>query len=79
MKKDQDKTKEQLITELDKLRQRVTVVEASAVKRNQAEERERQLQQELNLASRLATVGQMASGIAHEINNPLTGVIGFTD
>lgn len=47
--------------------------------RKQAEQREKQLQQELNLASRLATVGEMASGIAHEINNPLTGVVGFSD
>jgi PAS domain S-box-containing protein len=46
--------------------------------RKQAEEREKQLQQELNLASRLATVGEMSSGIAHEINNPLTGVMGFS-
>jgi PAS domain S-box-containing protein len=46
--------------------------------RKQAEERENQLQQELNLASRLATVGEMSSGIAHEINNPLTGVMGFS-
>ena len=47
--------------------------------RKQAEEREKQLQQELILSSRLATVGEMASGIAHEINNPLTGVMGFSD
>jgi len=47
-------------------------------KRKQAEEKARQLQQELILASRLATVGQMAAGIAHEINNPLTGVIGYS-
>ncbi|MDD5039041.1 MAG: PAS domain S-box protein, partial [Dehalococcoidales bacterium] len=47
--------------------------------RRQAEERERQLQQELNLSSRLASIGEMAAGIAHEINNPLTGVIGFSD
>ena len=47
--------------------------------RKKAEEKEKQLQQELNLASRLATIGEMASGIAHEINNPLTGVIGFSD
>jgi len=45
----------------------------------QAEEREKQLQRELILTSRLASVGQMAAGIAHEINNPLTGVVGFSD
>jgi len=54
------------------------VIHTDITERKQAEERERQLQQELTIASRLATVGEMSSGIAHEINNPLTGVIGFS-
>ncbi len=37
------------------------------------------LRQKAEMASRLATVGEMAAGIAHEINNPLTGVIGFSE
>lgn len=42
------------------------------------EEERRQLEDKAHMTSRLASVGMMASGIAHEINNPLTGVVGFT-
>ncbi len=45
--------------------------------RQQAEAEKRELEQKAQLASRLASIGEMASGIAHEINNPLTAVIGF--
>ena len=46
-----------------------------AIERKQAEERERQLQMQLNLSNRLASLGVMIEGIAHEINNPLVSVI----
>lgn len=39
---------------------------------------ERTRQDRLYLTDRLASIGEMASGIAHEINNPLTGIIGLT-
>jgi len=45
----------------------------------QMEAEKLQLEQQAQMASRLATVGEMASGIAHEINNPLTAVIGYAD
>jgi CheY-like chemotaxis protein len=44
-----------------------------------AEEEKHLLQEKAEISSRLASVGEMAAGIAHEINNPLTGVIGFSD
>ncbi|MCD6599705.1 MAG: PAS domain S-box protein, partial [Dehalococcoidia bacterium] len=46
--------------------------------RKRMEKEKKELEQKAQLASRLASVGEMASGIAHEINNPLTGVIGFS-
>ena len=38
---------------------------------------ERAKQERLHLTDRLASIGEMAAGIAHELNNPLTGVIGL--
>ena len=39
---------------------------------------DRQRQERLYFTDRLASIGEMTSGIAHELNNPLTSVIAFS-
>ncbi len=39
----------------------------------------KRMEEQLIVTDRLASIGELSSGIAHELNNPLTGVIGFSD
>jgi PAS domain S-box-containing protein len=50
------------------------VVFRDVTERNEAEERVRRHQAELAHVARLSTLGEMASGIAHELNQPLTAI-----
>ena len=43
----------------------------------EAEERNVKLQEQLRHADRLATIGQLAAGVAHELNEPLANILGF--
>ncbi len=47
------------------------------LKRRIIEEERKQLEQQLLHADRLATLGQLSAGIAHEINEPLAGILGL--
>ena len=50
---------------------------AFIVERQEAEEERAQLQKQLMHADRLATIGQLAAGVAHELNEPLSSILGF--
>lgn len=50
---------------------------ALIVERKQTEEDKASLQEQLRHADRLATIGQLAAGVAHELNEPLANILGF--
>ena len=45
--------------------------------RKQLESEREEMQRQLYQSSKLASVGELSAGVAHEINNPLNGVINF--
>ncbi|HUS47469.1 MAG TPA: ATP-binding protein [Phycisphaerae bacterium] len=50
---------------------------ALIIERRQADNDRARLQEQLRHADRLATIGQLAAGVAHELNEPLANILGF--
>jgi signal transduction histidine kinase len=50
---------------------------ASLVERQSVEEERELLQEQVRHADRLATIGQLSAGVAHELNEPLAAILGF--
>lgn len=51
------------------------VVAADVTEKNASEERRRKLEHNMIASSKMAELGEMAGGIAHEINSPLTTIL----
>jgi two-component system NtrC family sensor kinase len=50
---------------------------AVIIERRQDQEEKARLQEQLRHADRLATIGKLAAGVAHELNEPLANILGF--
>ena len=57
----------------------ITQLRSTQVELRARMEAQRSAENRLIQAAKLAAVGEMAAGIAHELNNPLTSVTGFAE
>jgi predicted ATPase/signal transduction histidine kinase/tRNA A-37 threonylcarbamoyl transferase component Bud32 len=59
--------------------EKVLVVATDVSERKQAERQREQLEGQLRQQQRLESIGTLASGVAHEINNPVQGIMNYAE
>ncbi len=64
---------------VDKLRQAQESIEAQVAEERRMREEVQSLQRQMIRQERLAAIGVLVSGVAHELNNPLQAILGFAD
>ncbi len=57
----------------------VEIVMQDITRNIKLEQEQRDARKKLYLSARLASIGTLAAGVAHELNNPLTAVLGFSN
>jgi signal transduction histidine kinase len=55
----------------------VASIAAIAIEVRQVEDKKRKMEEQLQIAGRLAAVGELTAGITHELTNPLSAIQGF--
>jgi two-component system NtrC family sensor kinase len=55
----------------------IVCIARDITERKKAEEEKQRIEEQLNLAGRLAAIGELAAGVAHELNNPIAAIQGF--
>jgi PAS domain S-box-containing protein len=55
----------------------IVCIARDITERKRAEEEKQRIEEQLSLAGRLAAIGELAAGVAHELNNPLAAIQGF--
>ena len=63
----------------DELEQRIQGLKKEAVELKRAEEALLKSEKKLSIAKRMEVIGFMAAGIAHDLNNILSGIVGYPD
>jgi len=57
----------------------ITAQEEAEEARRAADEQLKQTQEQLVQAAKLSAIGELSASIAHELNNPLTNILGYAD